>query len=122
MRLESEAASWKELGERQEIGLARARLESLNANLLQSQVERKMHSIVQDTTELEIAKAEAGRASLKTSCGVCWIKARVPPLNVLPARWGMRAKSVKASEKSCQTAGTHSTPGRTPSALCRHAG
>ena len=39
VRLESEAASWKELGERQEIGLARARLESLNANMLQSQVQ-----------------------------------------------------------------------------------
>merc|ERR1719171_1189915 len=62
-RLRQEADAWRELGERQEMGLARARLESLNAGLVQSQVERKLNAMHSDTPELEIAKAEAGKSA-----------------------------------------------------------
>merc|ERR1719421_290539 len=62
-RLRQEAAAWRDLGERQEMGLARAKLEALNAGLVKSQVERKLNAMHSDTLELEIAKAEAGKSA-----------------------------------------------------------
>merc|ERR1719421_396682 len=53
-RLRQEAEAWRNLGERQEMGLARARLESLNAGLVQSQVERKLNAMHSDSVERKL--------------------------------------------------------------------